>query len=110
MDISRIISSSIFAVLWAATLGVVFFVASTTFTKFDSYNTAKIIHDCAQDYHYEITNSDTGRVTVRPLEQQVRECIYQKGIKKSTWDGVWSKDADESAVSDTPVTKSISKK
>ena len=100
MEVLKTISIIVFAILWAATLGVAYFVASNTFTRYDAYNTTRIIHECAQDYHYEITNEDSGRVTIRPLEQQVRECVYQKGIKKSTWDGVWSKDADESAATE----------
>jgi hypothetical protein len=111
MDISKLISSIIFAILWAVTLVIVFTVTSGSLARFDTYNTAKIIHDCAQDYSYQITNTDTGRITTRPLEQQVRECIYQKGVKKSSWDGVWSKDAEESAVSTLTPTKSpISRK
>ena len=43
------------------------------------------IHDCAQDYRSSTIQND---ITIyRPLEQQVRECVLQKGVQN--WDGVW---------------------
>lgn len=52
------------------------------------------IHDCAMDYHRETTDTETNQKVSRPLEQQVRECAWQKGAKH--WNGVWSKTPKES--------------
>ena len=45
------------------------------------------IQDCAMAYRQETTNALTGQTISRPMEQQVRECAWQKGVE---WDGVWS--------------------
>lgn len=108
MEIQRTITAIVFAVLWAVTLGLVFVMANSAFARYDSYHLSQVINNCAQNYTYEVTNTDTGRITRRPLEQQVRECIYQNGIKKSTWDGVWSTDGSEQAA--TPAKNTISRK
>lgn len=46
------------------------------------------LHDCASDYRQEIVVSD--KITkIRPLEQQVQECAWQKGVRPA-WTGIWS--------------------
>lgn len=53
------------------------------------YLDLKAIHDCSLDYHTEIPGKTaTQEATFRPMEQQVRECAWQKGVK--SWNGVWS--------------------
>lgn len=46
------------------------------------------IQDCAVAYRQETTIATTGATISRPMEQQVRECAWQKGVR--TWEGVWS--------------------
>ena len=55
--------------------------------RVDRYLNNVAIHDCAQDYRSSVTQN--GQVVSRPLEQQVRECAWQKGVRN--WNGVWSK-------------------
>ena len=91
-DMSRTIMSAVFAFLWLLTLGVVFFVASNAFGRADQYLKSQMVHDCSADYMSQTVNTETGRTVIRPLEQQVRECIYQKDTKQE-WTGVWSKES-----------------
>jgi hypothetical protein len=45
------------------------------------------IHDCSQDYRQEFNTGETTKVS-RPLEQQVKECAWNKGVRG--WVGIWS--------------------
>lgn len=54
--------------------------------RYDNYLRNTAIHDCAQAYRIEYT--ENGRKINRPLEQQVRECVWQKGVRN--WEGVWT--------------------
>lgn len=56
--------------------------------RIDRYLDLRAIHDCAQDYRQEIVMDEKTK-RIRPLEQQVRECAWQKGVR-GDWEGVWS--------------------
>lgn len=46
------------------------------------------LHDCATDYRQEIVvNEKTTKI--RPMEQQVQECAWQKGVRPA-WTGIWT--------------------
>lgn len=106
-NIIRYIFSVIFALLWGVSLYLGFSLASNALSQRDQEIKSRIIHECAQDYRVETVNTTTGKTVFRPLEQQVRECIWQKGIR-SGWEGVWSKSPEESAAA--PAENTISKK
>lgn len=65
-------------------VGVVSFVGVSQANR---YLDLQAIHDCSQDYRREYKESETVRM-VRPLEQQVRECAWNKGVRG--WVGIWS--------------------
>ncbi len=46
------------------------------------------IHDCALDYRQQYSDTNKGITIIRPLELQVRECAWNKGVRN--WNGVWS--------------------
>jgi hypothetical protein len=107
-SIVRTIMSVIFALLWGGTLVLVYFLATSVFARFDTYMNVKIVHDCAQDYRSDLVNQDTGRTVSRPLEQQVRECSWQKGLKTG-WEGVWSVAKEETVATDEALTPTPTK-
>lgn len=46
------------------------------------------LHDCSADYRQEIVvNEKTTKI--RPMEQQVQECAWQKGVRPA-WTGIWT--------------------
>lgn len=56
--------------------------------RVDRYLDMKAVHECAQDYQQEIVDPATNIRKIRPLEQQVKDCAWQKGVRKG-WEGVW---------------------
>jgi hypothetical protein len=56
--------------------------------KADRYLNNQALHDCAMDYRMQISASDSASVKFRPMEQQVKECAWNKGVRG--WTGVWS--------------------
>lgn len=65
-------------------------IAYLSFQRVDRYLDIKAIHECAQDYSQEIVvDPATNTRKIRPLEQQVKECAWQKGVRTG-WEGVWS--------------------
>lgn len=75
-------------ILIAVGIGTMAFLGYVGLQKVDRYLDMKALHECAQDYKMEITNTETNEVKIRPLEQQVKECAWQKGVRN--WEGVWS--------------------
>lgn len=69
-------------------IGLFVYLGYMGLTKVDRYLDLKALHECAQDYRMEITNPETNEVKIRPLEQQVKDCAWQKGVRN--WEGVWS--------------------
>jgi type II secretory pathway pseudopilin PulG len=74
-----------------AVIGVIAYMAMVRFDaamqRIDREQDLQAIQDCAIAYRQERTDTDTGITTIRPLEQQLRECAWLKGVQ---WDGVWS--------------------
>lgn len=86
----KIVFAVLFAIAIAVTGGVAYLAAlrfDAALQRVDRAQDLQAIQDCAMAYRQERTNALTGVITIRPLEQQVRECAWQKGV---TWDGVWS--------------------
>lgn len=83
------INSYIRTALIAIAMGLIAYGFSLVLNEYRRDINAKIIHECAQDYKNEITINEKTKV-IRPLEQQVRECAWQKGVRPA-WEGVWSK-------------------
>lgn len=75
-------------ILIAIGISAISFIGYIGLQKVDRYLDMKALHECAQDYKMEITNTETNEVKIRPLEQQVKECAWQKGVRN--WEGVWS--------------------
>lgn len=78
------IIKTLLVILSIVVFGVVAFFA---INRFDRFMDIKAIHDCAQDYRQEITDSN-GKVVSRPMEQQTHDCAFQKGVKN--WTGIWT--------------------
>ncbi|CAN5131470.1 hypothetical protein BH09PAT2_BH09PAT2_04960 [soil metagenome] len=72
-------------VLVIIVIGVIAFMGMR---RVDRYLNMKAIHECAEDYRQEITDPATNTRKIRPLEQQVKDCAWQKGVHTG-WEGVW---------------------
>ncbi len=91
----QIIKNILIAVAIAVVLGGLIFGAVNALERVDTMLAQnqralelQAIQDCAMAYRQETTTATTGQTISRPMEQQVRECAWQKGVR--TWDGVWS--------------------
>ncbi len=62
--------------------------AGSIISEYNRYLDNEAIHECATDYRMQIADTKTGITYSRPMEQQVRECAYLKGVKN--YKGVWS--------------------
>jgi len=86
------IAFAVLTFLAIAVFAVGLYVANSRFdavmARVDRYVQNEAINACAESYRTETTNITTGVTTIRPMEQQVRECAWQKGVRE--WDGVWS--------------------
>lgn len=89
----RILAYILIAILVLAIIGGLIFGALQVFTRVDTALAnqqrnldLQALQDCAMAYRQETTTL-TGVTISRPMEQQVRECAWLKGVK---WDGVWS--------------------
>ena len=66
-------------------------VAYFSIQRIDRFLDNTAIDQCSAAYLRETT--DGNQKITRPLEQQVRECAWQKGVRK--WNGVWSQTSKE---------------
>ena len=90
----RILTYILIVILVLAVIGGMIFGALQILQRVDSALTnqqrsldLQALQDCAMAYRQETTTTVTGVTVSRPMEQQVRECAWLKGVK---WDGVWS--------------------
>lgn len=101
---------NIYAILFGIALVVIIGITYVATTRFDAAmqrvdraQDLQAIQDCAMAYQQERPNAQTGGTSTRPLEQQVRECAWLKGVK---WDGVWSDLPASPSATPTPAARS----